>query len=220
MEATRCKTCDKPFTPRRGRAKSYCSSDCYYNRNGGRVTEQRTCTVCGASFWPNDSAHAGEYRQRACSRACSDQLRQRPAYKTCAWCGKDFKLKATTVDRRVCCSRKCSALLREQKHREKWLSGTRGRYTEASGYIVIQIPPSERPKHSSRDDRGRILEHRYVMECHLGRPLLPQETVHHKNGKRDDNRLENLELWNSTHSRGQRVEDVLAFAREIMALYG
>lgn len=64
-----------------------------------------------------------------------------------------------------------------------------------------------------------ILEHRLVMERSLGRDLLPTESVHHRNGDRLDNRLENLELWNSAHPRGQRPEDLVAFAREILALY-
>lgn len=51
------------------------------------------------------------------------------------------------------------------------------------------------------------------MEEKLGRKLLPGETVHHKNGVRDDNRPGNLELWVSTRS-GQRVTDLVAFIVE------
>lgn len=58
------------------------------------------------------------------------------------------------------------------------------------------------------------------MEQQLGRALLPEETVHHLNGVRDDNRPENLELWSSSQPSGQRVVDKVAWAQQILSLYG
>ena len=58
------------------------------------------------------------------------------------------------------------------------------------------------------------------MEETIGRPLTEKETVHHINGVRDDNRLENLELWASNHPPGQRVQDQLDWARKLVSMYG
>lgn len=56
----------------------------------------------------------------------------------------------------------------------------------------------------------RVLEHRHVMQIHLGRELAADENVHHKNGVRHDNRIENLELWTTHQPPGQRVTDRVA----------
>ena len=58
------------------------------------------------------------------------------------------------------------------------------------------------------------------MEEKLNRYLFPFENVHHKNGVRNDNRIENLELWIKVQPTGARVKDVVKWAREIIRLYG
>jgi hypothetical protein len=67
---------------------------------------------------------------------------------------------------------------------------------------------------------GWCLQHRAVMADFIGRPLRAGENVHHRNGHRSDNRLENLELWVTQQPKGQRVDEVVAWAREVLDLYG
>ena len=79
------------------------------------------------------------------------------------------------------------------------------------GYIIVY-----RPDHPNANKHGRMPEHRSVMSDVLGRPLLEEETVHHKNGVRTDNRPENLEVWTGNHSNGARLQDVYAWALEFV----
>ena len=73
------------------------------------------------------------------------------------------------------------------------------------GYVYTYRPGS------SKKSRVQVQEHRLVMEKVLGRNLTKDETVHHKNGIRHDNRPENLELWASRHGKGQRASDLIPF---------
>jgi len=113
-----------------------------------------------------------------------------------------------------CTCAKCSLLLRS--------SSPGGKIILSSGYCYI--PMSAIPEeHIHLVPKGKIrsgiLEHRYVMSIHLGRQLLKTEHVHHMNGVKDDNRIENLELWTTSHPCGQRVVDKIKWAKEFLKQY-
>lgn len=106
---------------------------------------------------------------------------------------------------------------RAKKHGdpEKSLRGPIGKGgMSTKGYRILYLPD-----HPNASKTGRIPEHRFVMSEMLGRPLLASETVHHKNGNKLDNRPENLELWVQNHMSGQRVDDLLQWARDVIARY-
>lgn len=88
-----------------------------------------------------------------------------------------------------------------------------GRHRNTQGYVVVL----DRKHHRSRN--GYVFEHIKVMEKFLGRPLLLTETVHHKNGIKDDNRIENLELWTRNHATGVRAVDMIEFCTDYLRKY-
>lgn len=69
------------------------------------------------------------------------------------------------------------------------------------GYIRIKMDPSD-PLFVMADKAGRTYEHRLVLARSLGRALYGDETVHHINGEKTDNRLENLQLRSGSHGPG------------------
>lgn len=87
--------------------------------------------------------------------------------------------------------------------------------TRKSGYRNIS-----KPGHPNANALGIIAEHRWVMSQYLGRALYDDENVHHINGNRSDNRIANLELWSTSQPPGQRVQDKLLWARQMIQRYG
>jgi HNH endonuclease len=72
-----------------------------------------------------------------------------------------------------------------------------GRVLDKHGYVTVWIGP-DHPHADMRNVQECVREHRLVMAEHIGRSLLPDEVVHHQNGDKTDNRIENLRLFSST----------------------
>lgn len=113
------------------------------------------------------------------------------------------------------CDRKHEAKGFCKKHYSRWRA-------HGDPLITLRSNKGWRTKNGYRQryENGKsILEHRFVMENYLGRKLTKDELVHHKNGIRDDNRIENLELCRYFQPPGQRVIDQIEWAKEILEMY-
>lgn len=80
--------------------------------------------------------------------------------------------------------------------------GWRGGLSKTDGGYVLQYVERPSPFESMITRSGYVMQHRLVMAMHLGRPLLTSESVHHINGDRTDNRIENLQLRQGNHGTG------------------
>jgi len=118
----------------------------------------------------------------------------------CVECGKERWValrKGKTIRNRMC--RNCGSKKGAQFiKRMELLKGNRnnwkgGRNKNTHGYIYAWISKNDVFYPMAKKD-GYVLEHRLVVARKLGRCLLQSEFVHHKNGVRDDNRIENLDL--------------------------
>lgn len=89
-----------------------------------------------------------------------------------------------------------------------------GKTYHKRGYLMILAPEHPRGLRSPY-----VFEHILVVESMIGRYLIDGETVHHRNGVRDDNRPENLELWTRPQPPGIRIEGAVEWARTIIERY-
>lgn len=169
----------------------------------------KTCRDCGkekplSEFGLVSRASDGRRPYcKECGRAAEDTRRIAKGW-VCSDCGVPIKSNSTRC-------KKCSGKSRSGTNHHNYKGGR----TVSRGYVYI----SGNQGHPNANKGGQVQEHVLVMSEYLGRGLLSGESVHHKNGIRDDNRIENLELWVKPQPTGCRVEDALNWAKEIIRRY-
>ena len=119
------------------------------------------------------------------------------------------------------CDRKPAARGMCHKHWQRWKKHGDPHFVAERSVAPVGTVTTDKDGYKHlKTAEGWKPEHRWVIEQKLGRELIPGENVHHKNGVRDDNRLENLELWVRQQPAGQRVKDLVEWAKEILDRYG
>ena len=162
--------------------------------------ETATCPTCKRVFGAKRTPGGYWFITRFCSRRCARRSWwQPPPTRQCAYCRMTFAARDDSVARRrKYCSKRCSDRASSYPHG----------VVKKNGYVYLNTGKAEVPVH------------RIAMERRLGRPLFATETVHHINGRRDDNRDENLELWDHAQPHGQRVPDKIAWCIEYLLAHG
>jgi HNH endonuclease len=189
------------------------------------MSAENSCQKCAKKFVPARFHPNQKYCSHECARYVIAKRRSIAGvqYLTlkCAVCDGDFV--QSRVSHTLYCSFNCKKLAQSRINQGICVNGPK-KHIHGSGYITKTgyrvISKMHHPNSIKGKRSGQIMEHTFVMSEHLGRPLRKGETVHHVNGIRDDNRIENLELWNSSHPYGQRVEDKITFYKEFLDLYG
>ena len=181
MPIVKCDYCNKFFNRKLSHIKKhkthFCSQKCKF---AYQIKEQKLiCPQCGKTF----IRHPCQIKQRKnnilfCSRLC--QKKAHIIFKNCPQCGKKFSGRRSQIKRKKFCSRTCMAIARRGSGNPVWKGGKHKHY---KGYVEV------------RKYNGYRAEHRVIMEKHLGRSLDNEEVVHHINGNRGDNRIENLILF-------------------------
>lgn len=173
--------------------------------------QTKDCQQCGDPIpnrWPNGDVKVPSIYAKLnhCSQRCANSRHRQPLpkRKECLQCGEPIRR------HREDGSRKAPSHYRQQRYcsYQCVADSRRGTWQRRSdGYVT------------RRNGGKHEAQHRHIMEQYLGRALLPGESVHHLNGVRDDNRIENLELWVRHQPSGQRVTDLVAWAKVVLAVY-
>jgi len=236
-----CEGCGREFTPRHRNDQRFCTPECRIAAWSRRVRQTCSYPGCDRTAMPGladgmcQTHHrrrlAGQdmdvRRQPAQGHECSHPgcTRERQSQGLCALHRhrrrKGLNMDAPPMRREPGKARRdvdlCSVDGCSRKYFARGLCNMHYQRLLSTGEVgppgLLRKPGIVKSKAGYLYDRGEAV-HRIVMEQMLGRPLLPGETPHHKNGIRDDNRPENLELWVKPQLPGQRVVDLVAFVVE------
>lgn len=156
-----------------------------------KTNQHKKCPICNIEFPANKTS-------KTCSKICGKKqftlTRRKHSECPCPICGTLFYSRKGT---KKTCSRKCSLRYTSNKAEQNKINWRHNH----DGYLVADIVRG--------GIRIHLLQHRHLIEEHIGRKLQSDEVVHHKNGVRDDNRIENLEIQNrsehaSEHGRKRK----------------
>ena len=214
-----CVECNAPIPFRRASNKGItCSPECARERGINRLTTRimPPCVFLGCDglsatkkgkYAGLCSAHRQQLKE---GRALTRVVRKQSTSGTCSFGGCVRKIKAqgycaTHYAQRLSGNDLVPIKLMTSERRD-WVPVGTTKMT-VQGYVRVKT------------ENGWVRHHRSVMERHIGRSLESNEQVHHINGDRSDNRIENLELWSRSQPPGQRVLEKLAWAREILDQY-
>lgn len=214
-ETITCKGCNREFFPNKS-AQEFCSHTC-------AATEMHAQKPITTKRSRNDPINANNPRYSQDDRGQwwyqpggpKKHGRTRASIKPCGYCGKSFLTSIFHRKKQFYCSKSCGlkAVCEANPGRykgEKSTSWKGGRMIDRRGYAMLWSP--DHPAVKNVVGKNYVFEHRLIMEKILGRYLLSNENVHHKDGRRAHHAEENLELWYKPQPTGQRVDDILKYA--------